>query len=86
MREEEVGWLGEVDTRWKRWAGSRERGMIIWGGRGEVCKGEEERTKRGRIGLPSFYPFLSLQLCVERETELWGVEGPPRCSGHKPHL
>lgn len=59
--------------------------MVIWGGRGEVCKGEEERTKRGLMGLPSFAPSLSLQLCAERGTELWGDDVPPRCNGNKPH-
>ena len=65
--------MGEVDTRWKRWVGSGERGMVIWGGRGEVCKGEEERTKRGRMRLPSFSPFLSLRTAVRRERD--GVMG-----------
>ncbi len=63
--------MGEVDPRWTSWVGSRERGMVFWGGQGEVCKGEEERTKRGIMGLPSFSPFLSA--AVRRESD--GVVG-----------
>ena len=55
-------------------------------GRTRRCERERDRGRQGGLGrLPSFSLSLSLRKAAERGTELWGSEGPPRCSSNQPH-
>ena len=73
-RAEEVGW------------GEGRGGRLFWEDEVRRCERERDKGRQGKLErLPSFSPSLSLRKSAERETELWGAEGPPRYSSYQPH-
>ena len=73
-RAEEVGW------------GEGRGGRLFWEDEVRRCERERDKGRQGKlVRLPSFSPSLSLRKAAERETEMWGAEGPPRYSSYQPH-